>query len=63
MSIGERIKGYRTVIVGALIVVYAALQMAGLDGLPNPDGEETMGLMGALMILLRFVTSGSVGQK
>ena len=59
----ERIRGYRTIIVGALVVIYALLQMAGIADLPNPDGEETAGILGAIMILMRFATSGSVGQK
>lgn len=55
-----RFKGYKTIAVGGFLVAYAVAAMAGIE-VPTPDGEEAMGLTGALMLILRFVTNGPAG--
>lgn len=55
----ERIRGFRTIIVGVLLVLYALSSVAGID-VPDPDGETALTVTGALMIALRLVTNGPV---
>lgn len=55
-----RIRGYRTLIVAGVLVIYAALSWAGID-VPSPDGEQSLAVSGALMALLRVITSGPIG--
>lgn len=59
-SFFERIRGYKTLATGAFLVTYALAGAAGID-VPSPDGEQALVVSGALMIMLRFATSGRVG--
>lgn len=58
----ERAKGFKTVITGGFLVAYAAAAVLGIE-VPVPEGEQALAFTGAVMILLRFVTDGPVGQK
>lgn len=61
-SINTKLKGYKTIIVGAAIGAFAVAKFAGVE-LPDPSGEEVAAVASALMILLRLITSGKVGEK
>lgn len=57
-----KIKGYKTLIVAGFLLAYAAASFVGID-VPMPDGSEAIGLTATIMALLRFVTTGKVGEK
>lgn len=56
-----KFKGYKTIIVGAFLVAYAAAGVLGVE-VPAPDGEQALGLAGAVMLILRFFTDGPIGR-
>lgn len=71
MTLRQRLKGWRTVIVGfligvpmALLELLQALQMVDLhEILPAPWGSRAVFAVAMLMIVLRLITSGPVGAK
>lgn len=52
------LKGYKTYIVGALLVLYAVCQWLGIDipAVPQPGDPGSLTTGGILMLLLRKVT-------
>jgi hypothetical protein len=70
-AIRERLKGWKTVIIGALVAlpltlleVLQQLQMIDLNSLlPEPWGTRIALAVSLAMILLRLITSTPVGTK
>lgn len=56
----KKMKGWKTYSVALFLVLYAIASALGLD-VPSPDGEEALALSGAVMMILRFVTTGPAG--
>jgi hypothetical protein len=71
MTLRQRLKGWRTVIVGfligvpvALLEALEALQIVDLqEVLPPPWGQRAVFAVAMLMIVLRLITTGRVGAK
>jgi hypothetical protein len=67
----EKLKGWKTVIIGAavglplvLLEILEQLQVVNPSSvLPEPWGQRAALAISLLMILLRLVTTGSVGAK
>ncbi len=67
----EKLKGWKTVIVGAVFAAPLALvqigeQLSLIDPaaiLPEPWGQRVTLVLAVIMILLRLVTTGPVGSK
>lgn len=48
--------GYKTYAVGAFFILYALAGMVGIDPPQPGDEDQQLGVVGALIILLRAVT-------
>lgn len=56
-------KGYRTIIVNVLALIFSLALFFGLDISAESQGEITAGVLAVANIALRFITDTPVGQN
>jgi hypothetical protein len=56
----EKVHGYKTVVVAALLFLYALASWSGID-IPEPDGEQALTGGALLMVIMRMLTDGPLG--
>lgn len=57
------LKGYRTIIVNVLAIVYVVLASSGVD-IPAPEQETiSAGIIAIANVVMRFITDTKVGES
>lgn len=56
-------KGYRTIIINVLALVFSILAMQGVEITPEDQATVSTGILAIINIVLRFITTTKIGEK